>query len=45
MTEVEITPQADESLEKLDPEARKRVLGKLSEARDWTEQRLADYRR
>jgi mRNA interferase RelE/StbE len=40
MTEVEITSQADDHLEALDPEARKRVLKKLGEAREWTEHRL-----
>jgi mRNA interferase RelE/StbE len=41
MTEVEITPQADEHLENLESEDRERILKKLAEARDWTEHRLA----
>jgi mRNA interferase RelE/StbE len=40
MTDVEITPQADEQLANLDPEARERLLKKLDEAREWTEHRL-----
>jgi mRNA interferase RelE/StbE len=40
MTDVEITPNADDQLEQLDSEARERVLKKLAEARDWTEHRL-----
>ena len=40
MTDVELTPQAEEHLEGLDPEARERVLTKLDEAREWTEHRL-----
>ena len=40
MTDVEITLQADEHLEGLDSEARKRILKKLAEAQDWTEHRL-----
>lgn len=40
MTDVEITPQADEHLEELESEARERVLQKLGEAREWTEHRL-----
>ena len=40
MTEVEITPQADEQLEQLETETRERLLKKLAEARDWTEHRL-----
>mgnify|MGYP006273877511 CR=1 FL=1 len=40
MTDVEITPQADEHLEGLDAEPRERVLKKLAEAQDWTDHRL-----
>lgn len=40
MTDVEITPQADEHLEQLEAEDRERILKKLAEARDWTEHRL-----
>jgi len=40
MTDVEITPQADEHLEGLEPEARERILKKLGEAQEWTEHRL-----
>ena len=40
MTDVKITPQADEHLEGLDSEARERILKKLAEAQDWTEHRL-----
>jgi mRNA interferase RelE/StbE len=40
MTDVEITPNADDQLEQLDSEARERVPKKLAEARDWTEHRL-----
>jgi mRNA interferase RelE/StbE len=40
MTDVEITPQADDHLESLDPEGRERVLKKLGEAQEWTEHRL-----
>ena len=40
MTDVELTLQAEEHLEGLDPEARERVLTKLDEAREWTEHRL-----
>lgn len=40
MTDVEITPQADDHLESLDPKARRRVLKKLGEAQEWTEHRL-----
>ena len=40
MTDVEITPQAEEHLSDLDTEARERVLKKLGEARDWTDHRL-----
>jgi mRNA interferase RelE/StbE len=40
MTDVEITPQAEEHLSNLNDEARKRILKKLSEARDWTDHRL-----
>jgi len=40
MTDVEITPQADDHLEALDPEARERILKKLGEAQEWTEHRL-----
>lgn len=40
MTDVEITPQADEHLDGLDSEARERILKKLAEAQDWTEHRL-----
>lgn len=40
MTDIEITPQADEHLDGLDSEARERILKKLAEAQDWTEHRL-----
>jgi mRNA interferase RelE/StbE len=40
MTDVEITPQADDQLEQLEAEDRERVLKKLAEAQDWTEHRL-----
>lgn len=40
MTEIEITPQADEHLAGLDSAPRERVLKKLAEARDWTDHRL-----
>lgn len=40
MTDVEITPQADEYLESLDPEPRERILKKLAEAQDWTDHQL-----
>jgi mRNA interferase RelE/StbE len=40
MTDVEITPQADEHLAALDAEPRERILRKLDEAREWTEHRL-----
>lgn len=40
MTDVEITPQADDQLEQLETEDRERILKKLSEAREWTEHRL-----
>ena len=40
MTDVEITPKADEHLEDLDPEARERILKKLHEAQEWTHHRL-----
>lgn len=40
MTEIEITPQADEHLAGLDSDPRERVLKKLAEARDWTDHRL-----
>ena len=40
MTDVEITPQAEEHLSNLNDEARERILKKLSEARDWTDHRL-----
>ena len=40
MTDVKITPQADEHLEGLDSGARERILKKLAEAKDWTEHRL-----
>jgi mRNA interferase RelE/StbE len=40
MTEVEVTPQADDHLEGLETEARERILKKLSEAQEWTEHRL-----
>lgn len=38
MTDVEITPQADEHLD--DSEARERILKKLNEAQEWTEHRI-----
>jgi mRNA interferase RelE/StbE len=44
MTEVEITPQADEQLEQLEAEVRERILQKLAEARDWTDHRLDPLR-
>lgn len=40
MTEVEITPQADDHLEELETEARERILKKFGEAQEWTEHRL-----
>ncbi|SEU00821.1 type II toxin-antitoxin system RelE/ParE family toxin [Natrinema hispanicum] len=40
MTEVEITPKADEHLEELDTGPRERVLKKLAEAQEWTGHRL-----
>lgn len=40
MTDVEITPQADEHLEGLEAEQRERILKKLAEAREWTDHRL-----
>jgi len=40
MTDVEITPQADDHLEGLEAEARERILKKLGEAQEWTEHRL-----
>jgi mRNA interferase RelE/StbE len=40
MTDVEITPQAEEHLADLGSEARERILKKLDEAREWTEHRL-----
>ena len=40
MTEVEITPQADDHLEDLETEARERTLKKLGEAQEWTKHRL-----
>ena len=40
MTDVEVTPNANDQLKQLDSEARERVLKKLAEARDWTEHRL-----
>ncbi|WP_159904823.1 type II toxin-antitoxin system RelE family toxin [Salinirussus salinus] len=40
MTDVEITPQADEHLAQLEQETRERILKKLAEAKDWTEHRL-----
>jgi mRNA interferase RelE/StbE len=40
MTEVEITPQADDHLEDLETEARERILKKLEEAQEWTQHRL-----
>jgi mRNA interferase RelE/StbE len=40
MTDVEITPQAEEQLDDLDPDVRERVLQKLAEAREWTGHRL-----
>lgn len=44
MTDVEITPQADEQLEQPEAEARERILQKLAEARDWTDHRLDPLR-
>lgn len=43
MTDVEITPQADEHLADLSPDARERVLKKLGEAQEWTEHRLDPF--
>jgi len=40
MTDVEITLQANEHLEGLDPEPRERILKKLAEAQEWTDHRL-----
>ena len=40
MTDVEITPKADEHLGKLDAEPRERILKKLAEAQEWTGHRL-----
>jgi len=40
MTEVEITPKADDQLSDLDAEVRERILKKLDEAREWTDHRL-----
>ncbi|AKH96970.1 type II toxin-antitoxin system RelE family toxin [Halanaeroarchaeum sulfurireducens] len=40
MTDVEITPQADEQLKELEAEDRERILRKLAEAREWTEHRI-----
>lgn len=40
MIDVEITPQADDHLGDIDPQARERVLTKLAEAREWTDHRL-----
>ena len=40
MTDVEITPQADDHLEGLEPDVRERILKKLAEVREWTGHRL-----
>ncbi|PSP37178.1 cytotoxic translational repressor of toxin-antitoxin stability system [Halobacteriales archaeon SW_8_65_20] len=40
MTDVEITPKADDQLSDLDAEVRERILKKLDEAREWTDHRL-----
>lgn len=40
MSDVEITPKADEQLKQLEAEDRERILKKLAEAEDWTEHRL-----
>lgn len=40
MTDVEITPTADDHLADLNSEARERVLKKLGEAREWPDHRL-----
>ena len=40
MTEVGITPQADDHLEELETETRERILKKLGEAQEWTQHRL-----
>lgn len=40
MADIELTPQAEEHLERLDAERRERVLKKLAEARDWPDHRL-----
>lgn len=40
MADVEITRQAAEHLESLDPEPRERILKKLAEAQEWTDHRL-----
>lgn len=40
MTDVELTPKAEEHLDGLDPNAREQVLKKLEEVRDWPDHRL-----
>ncbi|PSQ31790.1 cytotoxic translational repressor of toxin-antitoxin stability system [Halobacteriales archaeon SW_6_65_46] len=40
MTDVKITPKADDQLSDLDAEVRERILKKLDEAREWTDHRL-----
>lgn len=40
MSNVEYTEQAIEHLETLDPQVADRVMNKVDEATDWTEQRL-----
>ncbi|MDZ7849724.1 MAG: hypothetical protein U5K70_02540 [Halodesulfurarchaeum sp.] len=40
MTEVELTPQADEQLAALEAKTRERLLKKLAEAQDWTDHHL-----
>jgi mRNA interferase RelE/StbE len=40
MTDIEITEKADDHLEALNSEARKRVLKKLAEAQEWTDHHL-----
>lgn len=40
MTDVEITAKAQEHLDDLEAEDRKRMLKKLAEAKEWTDHRL-----
>jgi mRNA-degrading endonuclease RelE of RelBE toxin-antitoxin system len=39
MTEVELTPKAEEQLDGLEPDVRERILKKLGEAREWPDHR------